>query len=132
MRIIDLSSDVCSSDLQERLRQIGLSPESVSAQLQTLTQESSVTQVRDGIRTVEVVIRATEDERRALGNIGNAVIVTASGAPVPLSQVAKLVPVMEEPMLTRRNRESYIAVQSRSEEHTSELQSLMRNSYAVF
>src|SRR3546814_10645839 len=32
---------------QERLRQIGLSPESVSAQLQTLTQESSVTQVRE-------------------------------------------------------------------------------------
>src|SRR3546814_9015947 len=68
---------------------------------------------------------------------------------------------MEEPMLTRRNRESYIAVQAdivdgaqapdvtaaiskrlekfaaalppgRSEEHTSELQSLMRISYAVF
>src|SRR3546814_14593572 len=81
---------------QERLRQIGLSPESVSAQLQTLTQESSVTQVRDGIRTVEVVIRATEDERRALGNIGNAVIVTSSGAPVPLSPVATLVPVLAE------------------------------------
>src|SRR3546814_7071640 len=42
---------------QERLRQIGLSPDSASAQLQTLTQERSVTQVRDGLRPVEGVVQ---------------------------------------------------------------------------
>ncbi len=95
---------------QERLRQIGLSPASVSRQLQTLLQGTPVTQLRDDLRPVEVIVRATAAERRALGEIGDAMIVTASGKSVPLAQVAQLAPVMEEPLLTRRNRESYIAI----------------------
>src|SRR3546814_6421177 len=35
-------------------------------------------------------------------------------------------------LITRRTREAMSADIARSEEHTSELQSLMRNSYAVF
>ena len=97
---------------QERLRQLGLTVEAVSAQLQTILQGRTVTQVRGELRAIDVVIRATETERRALGEIGDATVVTASGQSVPLSQVAVLEPVSEEPLLTRRNRESYIAVQS--------------------
>src|SRR3546814_10395492 len=67
---------------QERVHQIGLSPESVSALLQTFHNERSVNQVRDGIRTVEVVIRAIVDERRALHNHVNRVIVHAPSATV--------------------------------------------------
>lgn len=95
---------------QERLRQIGLIPDSVSAQLQILLQGATVTQIRDALRPVDVVIRAIASERRALGEIGDATIVTASGQSIPLMQVARLEPSSEEPLLTRRNRESYIAV----------------------
>src|SRR3546814_5934833 len=38
----------------------------------------------------------------------------------------------EAPLLQRRRKGRAVAVPGRSEEHTSELQSLMRNSYAVF
>lgn len=95
---------------QERLRQIGLSPDSVNAQLQTMLQGATVTQIRDALRPVGVVVRAIGPERRALGEIGDATIVTASGQSIPLMQVARLVPSTEEPLLTRRNRESYIAI----------------------
>ncbi len=95
---------------QERLRQLGLTPESVGMQVQTLLQGSTVTQVRDDLRAVDVVVRGVESERRALGEIGDATILTASDQPVTLGQTAQLVPAMEEPLLTRRNRESYIAV----------------------
>ncbi|MDB5687623.1 MAG: transporter, partial [Rhizorhabdus sp.] len=95
---------------QERLRQIGLTPDAVSAQLQTMLQGTSVTQIRETLRPVDIVVRAIGPERRALGEIGDATIVTAAGRTIPLMQVAKLVPSMEEPLLTRRNRESYIAV----------------------
>jgi multidrug efflux pump subunit AcrB len=97
---------------QERLRQLGLTVEAVSGQLQTILQGRTVTQVRDDLRAIDLVVRATDGERKAIGEIGDASIVTASGVPVPLSQVAALEPVSEEPLLTRRNRESYIGVQS--------------------
>jgi multidrug efflux pump subunit AcrB len=96
----------------ERLSQIGLDPQSVSEQLDTLLQGRTVTHFRDDLRSVDVVVRAIESERRAIGDLGNAMIVTASGASVPLSQVARLVPIMEEPVITRRDREIYIAVQA--------------------
>jgi multidrug efflux pump subunit AcrB len=95
---------------QERLRQIGLSPDGVSAQLQTMLQGASVTQIRDTLRPMDVVVRAIGTERRALGEIGDATIVTTNGQSIPLMQVARLVPSTEEPVLTRRIRESYIAV----------------------
>ena len=95
---------------QARLLQIGLTPDVVAAQLQTVLQGATVTQIRDPQRAIDVVVRAIAPERRALGNIGDATIVTASGRTVPLMQVARLVPATEEPLLTRRNRESYIAV----------------------
>lgn len=95
---------------QERLRQIGLTPQSVSNQLQTMLQGRVVTRIRDELRPIGVVVRAVEAERLELGELGNATIVTAAGDAVPLMQVARLVPTTEEPLLTRRNRESYIAV----------------------
>src|SRR3546814_5560089 len=108
MRISDWSSDVCSSDLP----------------------------VREGFRGVVRTLRLRDDhrswhrsraDRRSLGQ-GEGVLRAARGGQARLSRRgrrrrARLYAVRD------RNRQGR---ERRSEEHTSELQSLMRISYAVF
>jgi multidrug efflux pump subunit AcrB len=97
---------------QARLRLIGLTPQDAANQLQTLLTGVTVTQVREGIRTVDVVARAVDAERVDLDRIGDLTLTTRDGRSVPLAQVATLVPAAEEPVLKRRNRELYIAVRA--------------------
>ncbi len=96
---------------QERLRQVGLNPEDAASQLQGLLNGAPSTQVREGLRSVEVLIRSPLDERKRLKDIGNLTLTTNSGATVPLSQVTKLETRMEDAILKRYNREPFIAVQ---------------------
>ena len=96
---------------QERLRQVGLAPRDAANQLQALLNGIPSTQVREGLRTVDVVIRSPHAERTGLGDIRNLTLTTDSGASVPLSQVARLETRMEDSVLKRYDRETYIAVQ---------------------
>jgi multidrug efflux pump subunit AcrB len=96
---------------QERVAQLGLSPEAVANSLQSLLSGVTATRLREGTRMVDVVLRAPEGERAALDRLPDLTLVTPAG-PVPLAQVARLVPVMEEPILWRRNRESFLTVRS--------------------
>jgi multidrug efflux pump subunit AcrB len=86
---------------QERLRLIGLTPQDAGQQLQALLSGAPVTQVREDLRTVEVVARAVDAERRELADIDSLTLTTADGRSVPLSQVARLVPRPESPVLNR-------------------------------
>jgi multidrug efflux pump subunit AcrB len=88
----------------DRLRLIGLDPASVSRQVHALISGATVTQARYGDRTTDVVVRTPAAERRALGDLGSLVIGTAGGTGVTLSQVARIVPSSEDPLLVRRNR----------------------------
>jgi multidrug efflux pump subunit AcrB len=96
---------------QERLRQVGLSPRDAANQLQALLNGIPATQVREGLRTVDVLIRSPHAERNNLADIRNLTLTTDSGATVPLSQVTRLETRMEDAVLKRYDRESYIAVQ---------------------
>lgn len=96
---------------QERLRLLGLTPSESAKQLQVLLNGSPSTQVREGLRSVEVVIRSPAKDRRGLRDIGNLNLTTSDGRSVPLSQVAKFETRMEDPVLKRYNRDTYIAVQ---------------------
>ncbi|GJI98235.1 cation efflux system protein [Duganella caerulea] len=96
---------------QERLRQVGLSPRDAANQLQALLNGIPATQVREGVRTVDVLIRSPNAERNNLADIRNLTLTNDSGASVPLSQVARLETRMEDSVLKRYDRESYIAVQ---------------------
>jgi multidrug efflux pump subunit AcrB len=58
-----------------------------------------------------VVLRAVADERLDFGRMPALVLPTAAG-PVPLAQVARLVPRTEEPILWRRDRQNFLTVQS--------------------
>jgi multidrug efflux pump subunit AcrB len=97
---------------QERLRLIGLTPQDAGQQMQALLSGAPVTQVREDLRTVEVVARAVAAERRELTDIDSLTLTTADGRSVPLAQVARLVPASEDPVLNRRTREPVLTVRA--------------------
>jgi multidrug efflux pump len=96
---------------RERIAQLGLSPQAVATSMGTLLSGVTATTIREGTRGVEVRLRAVPEERAALDRLGDLSLATPGG-PVPLSQVARLTPVMEEPILWRRNREPFITLRS--------------------
>ncbi|MCO5130741.1 MAG: efflux RND transporter permease subunit [Xanthobacteraceae bacterium] len=95
---------------QDRARALGLTPQDVSQALAMLISGAPVTTVRDGIEKVEVVARAVANERLDLARVGDLTITSRGGVAVPLSQIAKVEYVHEEPILWRRNRDMAITV----------------------
>jgi multidrug efflux pump subunit AcrB len=96
---------------QERLRLIGLTPKDAALQLATVLNGTSATQVREGLRIVDVLVRAPSAERYGLREIGDVTLTTADGRSVPLSQVGHLDARTENAVLKRYNRDTYIAVE---------------------
>ncbi|MBR0659362.1 efflux RND transporter permease subunit [Neoroseomonas oryzicola] len=94
-----------------RVAELGLSPAQVASSLQLLLTGVTATQHREGNRLVDVVLRAPAAERLTTETLADLSLATPSG-PVPLSQVARLVPEAEEPILYRRNREAYLTVRA--------------------
>src|SRR3546814_3525772 len=122
MRISDWSSDVCSSDLGERL---GLGPAHAGLEARVVEQADHQAVVRGEIDCAAGVV-----EHRV--GLGLEVVHEAEGLRRLLHQAA-LDGAGTAVGAQAHHREVYAAaVRPRSEEHTSELQSLMRTSYAVF
>ncbi|MFJ7437451.1 efflux RND transporter permease subunit [Methylorubrum thiocyanatum] len=96
---------------QERLRLIGLTPKEAGQQLQSYLNGTPATQMRENLRSVDVLLRSPAPERRSLGEIGDLTLTTHDGRQVPLSQVARLESRNEDAVLKRYNRETYIRVQ---------------------
>jgi len=97
---------------QDRVRALGLDPQTVSQSLQALVTGYTVTTVRDRIEKVGVVARATAAQRNDLGAIGDLTIMARNGVPVPLSQVAHIEFGHEDAISWRRNRDLTIIVRS--------------------
>jgi multidrug efflux pump subunit AcrB len=95
----------------DRLRLIGLTPQEAGLQLQSVLTGATATQMREGIRSVDVVLRSPYVERHTLKDVENITLLTKDGKTVPLLQVARLKVQMEDSLLKRYNRENYIAVQ---------------------
>lgn len=58
------------------------------------------------------MVRAAEAERAALGNLGDLVLHVRDGRAIPVSQVARIEYLAEEPILWRRNRETVLTVRA--------------------
>ena len=97
---------------QDKARQLGLTTADIQGLVQTTLDGSPVTQIRRGEELVDVVVRATPEERRGIGQIGDLQVFTRSGVTVPLSQIARVEPTFEEPVLWRRNRDMALTVRS--------------------
>jgi multidrug efflux pump subunit AcrB len=89
---------------QDRLQAVGLTSNSVAQQLQFLLSGAPVTEVREDIRSVQVVGRAAEDIRLNPEKISGFTLIGSAGQRVPLSQVGFVDVRMEEPTLRRRDR----------------------------
>jgi multidrug efflux pump subunit AcrB len=95
---------------QDRARAMGLTPQEVSQNLQTLLSGFTITQYREGIEHIDVVARAVPEERLDLDRLPTLTIATRNGVAVPLSQFARLNYEYEEPILWRRNRDTVLTV----------------------
>lgn len=97
---------------QDKARLLGLTTGDVQALVQTTLDGAPVTQIRRGEELVDVVVRATPEERKGIGQLGDLQVFTRSGVTVPLSQIARIEPAFEEPVLWRRNRHMALTVRS--------------------
>jgi multidrug efflux pump subunit AcrB len=97
---------------QNRLQLMGLSSSDVAQQLQFLLTGVPVTQVREDIRTVEVVARSAGPERLDPARLGELTLTSRTGRVVPLSQIGHVEIRPEDPILRRRDRTPTITVQS--------------------
>lgn len=95
---------------QDRLNAVGLTSSSVALQLQFLLSGVPLTQVREDIRSVQVVGRAAGDVRLDPAKIGAFTLVGSAGQRIPLSQVGSVNVRMEDPILRRRDRMPTITV----------------------
>jgi len=95
---------------QDRLRAIGLTSGDVGQQLQFLLSGVTISQVREDIRTVDVVARSAGPARLDPARVADFTLTAANGARVPLSQVGRLELRMEDPILLRRDRVPTITV----------------------
>ena len=97
---------------QDRLRLIGLSPSGVAQQLQFLLTGTTITGVREDIRTVQVMARSAGTDRLDPAKLGNLVLQNDTGGLIPLSQIGTVEVIAEDPILKRRDRTPTITVQA--------------------
>lgn len=86
---------------QDKARVLGTSSREISQALQGWLNGVALTQYREDDQLIDVVWRG---DARALDRLEGLDIPLANGHHVPLAQVAKLVPVLEEAVIWRRNR----------------------------
>ncbi len=90
---------------QDRARQLGTSSQEVAQALQAWLNGIALTQYREGDQLIDVVWRGSGDlDTRSLNSLPDLDIPLAGGRHVQLAQVAKLVPILEEGIIWRRNR----------------------------
>ena len=109
---------------QTRLQLIGLSPSEAATQLQFLLTGVPVTQVREDIRTVELVARSAGAERLDPARLNDLTLTNRDGRPISLSQIGHIEMRPEDPILRRRDRVPTITVESDIDEAVSAAASL--------
>lgn len=95
---------------QDRLKAIGLSSQDAAEQLQFLLSGVPITQVREDIRSVEVVARTGGADRLDPSRVGAFTLVGSAGQRIPLDQIGRTEVRMEDPILRRRDRLPTITV----------------------
>jgi multidrug efflux pump subunit AcrB len=97
---------------QDEARLLGLSSAAVSQALDSAISGATVTQVRDDIYLIDVVARATEEERVALSTLRSLQVPLPGGRAIPITQFATIESDLEYPQVWRRNRIPTLTVQA--------------------
>jgi len=96
---------------QDKARALGVTSQSIAQASKVMQSGTQVGQFREGDKLIDIVLRQPEDERRAITDIANAYLPTASGKSIPLTQIAKPVFTWEPGVMWREGREYAITVQ---------------------
>jgi multidrug efflux pump len=97
---------------QDKARALGLAPGDVALVTQTVMNGATLSQLREREDLIDIVARAVPSERLDLDTLKDVNLFTRQGTVVPLSQVAQVNYVLEEPVLWRRNRDMAITVRA--------------------
>ncbi|RUM23538.1 efflux RND transporter permease subunit [Rhizobium vallis] len=97
---------------QDRARALGVTSQRVRQMLQTAMSGAALDDFRDGEETVSIVAREPDASRSLLSAVNSVYVPTDFGGFVPVSQVAKVVPVMEQGIEWRRDRLPTITVRA--------------------
>ncbi len=97
---------------QDEARLLGLSSQTLASVLNTVISGTPITQVRDDIYLVDVVARATDEQRVSLATLRNLQVPLPSGQTVPLSQFATFTYEQDYPLIWRRDRIPTLTVQA--------------------
>ena len=97
---------------QDQARLLGLSSEALAQALNTVVSGITSTQMRSGTWLVDVLVRATADQRMSLSTIRALQVPLPNGQTVPLSQIASVGYGQEYPIVWRRDRRPTVTVQA--------------------
>ena len=97
---------------QDQARLLGLSSDSIAGVLNAVMSGVAVTQVRDGIYLVDVVMRATDAQRVSLTTLRNLQFPLPNGRTIPLGQFATLDFDQEFPLIWQRDSVPTLTIQA--------------------
>ncbi len=96
---------------QDKARALGVTSQMIAQASRTILSGSTIGQYREGDKLIDIVLRQPLEERKAITDLGNAYLPTASGRSVPLTQVAKVGFGFEPGVLWREGRDYAVTVQ---------------------
>jgi len=97
---------------QDEARQLGLSSQALASVLNTVVSGASISQVRDDIYLVDIIVRATDEQRVSLSTLSTLQVPLPGGRTVPLSQFASFEYTQDYPVVWRRDRVPTLIVQA--------------------
>ena len=97
---------------QDQARLLGLSSQQLALSLNAVVSGVTATQVRSGIYLVDVLVRASAEQRMSLSTIRTLQVPLPNGRSVPLSQIASVEYGQEYPIVWRRDRRPAVTVQA--------------------
>lgn len=100
---------------QDRARLVGLNSSVIAQTLFATSSGLPITQVRDSIYLVNVVARATEDQRVDINTLRSLQIPVGPNHTVPLSSIATVEYQTTQPLIWRHDRSTTITVQADAE-----------------
>ncbi len=97
---------------QDQARLLGLSSQQLAQSLNAVVSGVTATQLRSGIYLVDVLVRASAEQRMSLTTIRTLQVPLPNGRTVPLSQIASVDYGQEYPIVWRRDRRPTVTVQA--------------------
>lgn len=96
--------------MQDKARKLGISSKDIATTLNGVVGGITITQVRDSIYLIDVVVRAQKHERDSIDTLQSLQIATGNGTSVPLASIANFRYELEQPVIYRRSRIPTITV----------------------